>query len=165
MRKVSEEMEERKVHFQALSEKSDNCGRATDDLHDDIKILQAGEERRGSCASQSNGCCFDPAMVVQVFACGTIHAEHYIKAMQEEFIRIFEAPAAPEHMAGGEDRGEWEDKQAASGRYESASVGLAVDLARHQDANGGSGGGGKSRCAKKRTACSTKFPFTARATK
>ena len=49
---------------------------------------------------------------------------------------------------GERERGreEWEgdrdDEHAASGRYEGATLGLAVDPARHQDANGGSGGGG-----------------------
>ena len=85
-----------------------NCGMA-DGLEDEIKILQAGEERGGSCASQSNGCCFDPAMVDQIFACGAVHAEHYIQAMQEEFIRRFKAPAALEQVAGGEERREWKE--------------------------------------------------------
>ena len=49
---------------------------AADDLEDEIQILQAGEERRGS------GCCFDPAMVELVFACGAVHAENHIKARQ-----------------------------------------------------------------------------------
>ena len=66
--------------------------------------------------------------------------------MQEDFIRRFRAPATLEHMAGGEERGEWEykweEEQAARERYEGATVGLAVDPARHQDANGESGGGG-----------------------
>ena len=63
-RKVSEEMEERKVRFATLSEKSGNCRMAVDALDDEIKVLLAGEER-GSCASQSNGCCSDTAIVEQ----------------------------------------------------------------------------------------------------
>ena len=31
------------------------------------------KERRDSCALQSNGCCFDPAMVEQVFTLGAVH--------------------------------------------------------------------------------------------
>ena len=93
------------------------------------------EERRGSCASQSNGC-FDPAMVEQVFACGAV-----IQAMREEFNRRFKAQAALEQMAGGEERedweGDWDDEEAASGWYEGATLGSAV-----QDANAGSFGGG-----------------------
>ena len=145
MRKVSDEVEEGRVRFAPLSGKSGNCRMAADDLEDEIQILQAGEERRGSCASQANGCCFDPAMVEQVLACDAVHAEHHIKAMREEFTQRFKAPAAPEQLAG-EEREEWEgdrdDENAAGGRYEGATLGLAVDPARHQDANGGSGGGG-----------------------
>ena len=77
-----------------------------DDLDDEMQILQAGEEGRGSCASQSNGSCFDPAMVEQVFACGAAHTEHFIQAIQEEFNRRFKSPAAPEQMAGGEEERE-----------------------------------------------------------
>ena len=104
-------------------------------------------ERRGSCASQSTGCCFDPTMKEQIFACGGVHAEHYIQAMQEEFIRRFKAPAAPERMAGGEEREEngkkyGKTKKAASGHFEGATLGPTVDSARHQDATGESGGGG-----------------------
>ena len=87
MPKVSQEVEERRVRFAALSERSGNCRMAADDVEEEIKEFQAGEERRGSCASQSNGCCFDPPMVEQVFACGAVHAEHCIKAVQEENIR------------------------------------------------------------------------------
>ena len=54
MWKVSEAVEERRVRVAALSDKSGNCRMAADNLEDEIQILQ-GEERRGSCASQSNG--------------------------------------------------------------------------------------------------------------
>ena len=70
-----------------------------------------------------------------------------MKAMQDEFSRRFKAPAAQEHIAGGEEReeweGGWEDEKAASERNEGATVSPAVDLAGHQDASGGGGGGGK----------------------
>ena len=36
------------------------------------------EERRGSNASQSNGCCFDPAVLELVFASGETRAAHFI---------------------------------------------------------------------------------------
>ena len=42
MRKVSEEMEEKKVGFLDLSEKSRNCRMPADDLEVEIKDLQAG---------------------------------------------------------------------------------------------------------------------------
>ena len=34
------------------------------ELDEEIRNMQAGDERRGSCA-QSNGCCFDPVMVLE----------------------------------------------------------------------------------------------------
>ena len=52
-------------------------------MEEEIQALQAGEERRGSCASQSNECCFDPAMVEQFLTMGAAHAEQYIQAFNE----------------------------------------------------------------------------------
>ena len=80
-----------------------NCRKAAGELQEDIQILQAGDVRRGSCASQSNGCRFDPGMVEQIFARGAAQTEH-IQAMQEEFNKRFQAPATPEQMAGGGER-------------------------------------------------------------
>ena len=37
------------------------------ELDEEIRNLQAGGERRGSCAAQSNGCCFDPAAVLELY--------------------------------------------------------------------------------------------------
>ena len=75
------------VRFATLSEKSGvTVGWQQMIWKKKIKVLQAGEERRGSCASQSNGCCFDPANVEQVLAFGAVRAGHYIQAMQEELI-------------------------------------------------------------------------------
>ena len=50
-----------------------------------IRVLQAGEDRRGSCATQSNGCCIDPALVEQLFTLGAAQAWQQIQAIQEEF--------------------------------------------------------------------------------
>ena len=83
----NQEMEERKAlfetRFRAFSEKSGDCRKAAAEIDNEIQALQAGEERRGSCASQSNGCCFDPAMWEQVFASGAAHAESFIQFMQQ----------------------------------------------------------------------------------
>ena len=49
----------------------------------EIQALQAGEERRGSSAWQSNGCCFDPAVLEQVFAFG---AETFIHFLQQQAV-------------------------------------------------------------------------------
>ena len=78
-------MEERKAlfetRFRALSEKSGDCRKAAE-LDNELQALQAGEERRGSCASQSYGFCFDPAMWEQVFACGATQAERFVQFTQ-----------------------------------------------------------------------------------
>ena len=57
---------------------------AAEDLEEELRGLQAGEERRGSC----NGCCFD-AVMEQLFALGATHARQQIQALQEEFVRRF----------------------------------------------------------------------------
>ena len=86
MQKVSDEVEEGRVRFAPLSEKSGNCRMAADDVEDEIQILQAGEERRGSCASQANGCCFAPAIWwSRSSLVDAVHAEYHIKAMRGEF--------------------------------------------------------------------------------
>ena len=112
-----------------MSGKSGNCRKEADILEEEIQPLQAGEQRRASCASQSNGYCFDPAMVPwqmeQVFACGAAQTQHFIQVMQEEFYRRFKAAAAPEQMAGGEKEeweGDWDKEKAANDWYESATV-------------------------------------------
>ena len=65
---------------------------------------------------------------------------------KSSFHRRFKAPAAPEQMAGGEEKedweGDWDDEKAANGWYEGATVDPVVDLARCEDANGGSFGEG-----------------------
>ena len=86
------------------SEKSGNCRMAAHDSEDEIQILQAGEERRGRCASQANGCCFDPARVEQVFARGQAQTEHFIHAMQEDFNR--EVQGSSRSRANGRRRRE-----------------------------------------------------------
>ena len=43
-----------------------------------IRNLQAGEERRGSCASHSRGCCLDPSVVEHFLTVGTAQAmQHF----------------------------------------------------------------------------------------
>ena len=73
MQLLNQEMEEWKALFEtcfgALSEKSGDCRKEATALDNEIQALQAGEERRGSCASQSDGCCFDPVMWVQQEFC------------------------------------------------------------------------------------------------
>ena len=112
--------------------------------------VQAGEVRRGSCASQSSGCCL-AAVVEQFFTVGVTHARQQIQSFQEEFCKRFDVPTALAQMAGGEERGgEWEEKQAQraasrqsqmgppapGGRKEGFPAGSVFDPTRFQDANG-----------------------------
>ena len=87
MRKVREEINEIEARYLELVEKSSNSRKE--------------EERRGSCASQSNGCCFDSVME-QLLTLGD--ARQQIQALQEEFIRSFEVSATPVHIAGREEK-------------------------------------------------------------
>ena len=50
-----------------------------DDLEEEVRDLQAGEERKGSYASQSNGCCFD-SVLEEPFTLGAAHARQQIQA-------------------------------------------------------------------------------------
>ena len=168
MRKVNKEVEERRVRFAALSEKSGNCRMAADDLEDVIQILQAWEERQLCVAVQT-----DVALIQPWWSRSSL--------VEQNMLSITSKPCRKSSSEGsrlqplwskrqeGEEREEWEgdwgDEKAASGRYEGATVGPAVVPARHQDACGGSGGRRKSQHAKKRTACSRRLPLPARASK
>ena len=143
---LQQKMEERKTLFEtrvrALSEKSADCRKAAADLDVEIQALQAGDERRGSSASESNRCCFDPATWEQVFAYGVTQAESFIQFTQLEFGRRYRTPAALEQGAGREEKeaweGDWDDEKAPSGWY----GGATVDPDRCQVSFGGSCGGG-----------------------
>ena len=45
-----------------------------------------------------------PAMLEQVFACGETRAASFIQFMQQEFVRQYRTPDAPEQWAGGEEK-------------------------------------------------------------
>ena len=96
MRKVRGEMNEREARFLELSEKSSNCRMGADDLEEETKGLQAGEERGGSCASQSNNYYLD-SVIEQLCTLGAAHARQQIQALQEELNRRFEVPATCAH--------------------------------------------------------------------
>ena len=92
----------------------------------EIRGLQAGDGRRGSNASQSNGCCFDATISQQFLAMGTEQAVQQISAMYRQFSKSFEtqrqtAPVTPVHVSqrkigdeGGEENEE-EQRKSASG--------------------------------------------------
>ena len=122
MEKVRDEIAEREAHFQELAQKSRNFQMAADDLEEEIRVLQAGEERRGSCASQSNGCCFD-SLLEHLFTLGAAHARQQIHALQEEFSRRFDVLATSVHMAGRE-----EEKRLKRSKYKKQPVAKWVTL-------------------------------------
>ena len=63
MERIRNEIAERDASLQELGRKGQKTTLTEEELDEEIRNLQAGEERRGNCASQSNGCCFDPAVV------------------------------------------------------------------------------------------------------
>ena len=83
MRKVREKINERDLRFLELAERSNNNRMAAEGLEEEIRGLQAGEERRGSCALQSKTCGLD-AVVEQLFTLGATHARQQIQALQED---------------------------------------------------------------------------------
>ena len=77
------------TRFQTLSEKSGICRKEADILEEEIQTFQAGEQRRGSCASRSNGCCFNTAVVEQFLAMGAVQAMQLLAFIQEEICRVY----------------------------------------------------------------------------
>ena len=69
MERIRDEIADWEVQLQELEQKSQRIYLAEAELHEEIRNLQAGETRN-SCASQSNGGCFDPTVVEQLFTLG-----------------------------------------------------------------------------------------------
>ena len=90
--------------------KSDNCRREAHILEEEIQALQAGEERRGSCASQSNECCFDPAMVEQFTTMGAAQALQQLEqsTWRATSARISRSGACGRRRRKKEWEGDWE---------------------------------------------------------
>ena len=65
--RVRNQIEEKHAQLQELGQRIQKTSLAEVELDDEIRNLQAGEEIRGSCASQSNGCSFDPAVVQELY--------------------------------------------------------------------------------------------------
>ena len=95
-----------------------------------ITQVLAGRGRRGSCASQSNGCCFD-AVMEQLFTLGATHARQQIQALIQRKRRRVERGATAK------------SSQSPNGCNESFPAGSVFDPARYQDAKGDSGAGGE----------------------
>ena len=118
--------------------RSGDSPKAAAELGNEIRNLQASEERRGSSASQSNGCCFDPAILEQFLTMGAAQAMQQLAYIHGEVSKVYDGqhrpePTAPEREAGAEEKEaweeEWDDERMANGWYESAACGSAVDPA------------------------------------
>ena len=73
--RIRTEIEERRAMMEELGQKKkqkESMGEV--ELDEETRGLQAGDERRGSSASQSHGCCSDTAIFQQLFALGTKQA-------------------------------------------------------------------------------------------
>ena len=86
--RIRDEIAEREVRLQELFEKSQRIHSAEADLDEEIRILQAGDERQTSCASQTNGCCFDPAVVEQFITMGAGLARQQTAFIHGEVSRV-----------------------------------------------------------------------------
>ena len=69
----------------------------------EIRILQAGDARRNSYASQSNRCCFDPAVVEQLFTSGKMQAWQHNQALNRRVDGLHQVPATLVHTPGREE--------------------------------------------------------------
>ena len=84
--------------------------------------LRAGEEWRGSNASQSHGCCFDAAILQQFVALGAEQTMQEFSAIQGELSNRFEVPSQPApvirvHAPKGqveEEGGDWDEEERKS---------------------------------------------------
>ena len=73
MRRIREEIDRNKERFRQLSDKVDKNTMADAETEAELQGLQAGEERRGSNASQAVECCLDTLDHLHIFTmiCGT----------------------------------------------------------------------------------------------
>ena len=89
MRKIREEIDRNEERFRQQSHKVDKNKMVDADMAAEIQGLQAGEERRGSNASQAVDCCWE-TMVEQTFAMGTDQARSKFDAMCQIFFKRFD---------------------------------------------------------------------------
>ena len=102
MRKLRQEIDWKEGRFRLLSDKVDKNRMADAEMEAKLQGLQAGEERRGSNASQAVDCCLE-TMVEQVFAIGTEQPRSKFDALCQKFFRRFETFTPPAQMPGSEE--------------------------------------------------------------
>ena len=104
MQKVSKEWEEHRaqyeMRFHVLSEKSVDSRTAAAELENEIQNMQAREERRGSSASQSNGCCFDAAILEKLTAMGAAEAMQQLTYLQQDVTKLWSSTTARANRSG-----------------------------------------------------------------
>ena len=111
MRKVREEIIQREERFLLLSKNVESNRMATAELEEKLRGLQAGEERRGSDASQVVECCLD-TVAEQFHTVGAEKPKHQFAIFwTKRFSKIFEAPTLSAQMPGKEGREENEEEQ------------------------------------------------------
>ena len=79
-RKIREEINQTEERLRQLSGKVDEYNMVDAEMAGELQGLQAGEEKRGSNASQAVGCCME-TMVEQFFSVGTDQARSKFHAM------------------------------------------------------------------------------------
>ena len=121
--KANNEIQERLAHIGECHQKIEKTSRAETEVHEEIRTLQAGDESRNSCDSQSNGCRFDPAVMEQFITMGATQAWEQLTFIQGELSRVYgvqhqPAPATPVHVpeGGGGDENEEEQRRRAASR-------------------------------------------------
>ena len=107
MRRISEKIDRNEECFRQLSNKVDKNKMADAEMAAELQSLQAGEERRGSNASQTGDCCLEE-MFQRVVALGTNGVEVLFQRTQREI------GAVQGQMPGREGRRISEDEQKQS---------------------------------------------------
>ena len=124
-------LKRRMPNVKSWDEKIQKTSLAEAELDEESRNLEAGEERRASCASQPNRCCFDPTVVEQLITMGATHPWQQMQILQGELSKRLEvqhrpAPATPVHIPeggeGGDEDEEEQRKRAASRQTGPASA-------------------------------------------
>ena len=93
MRKIREDIIQKEERMLLLSDKVAKNEMADAEMEAELQGLQAGEERRGSNASQAVDCCME-TVVEQIFALEADQARPGFEAMCQMFIKRFGTPPA-----------------------------------------------------------------------
>ena len=94
MERIRNEIEEKDAQLQELGWIIQKASLVKAELDEEIRNLQAGEERRGSCASQFDRCCFDPTVVEQPITMGATLAWQQLAFIQGEISSVYGGRAA-----------------------------------------------------------------------